>query len=99
MHRAGAEAPEAKTGEDASWFSRGDLGHGGPQKGAKVKSALLFCLSPLVFVEPLFDISHEMIMPQIFTKVALMSCMFGTHKELSWSTWGSKHSTTGVVRD
>ena len=29
VHRAGAE-----TGEDASWFSRGDLGHGGPQKGA-----------------------------------------------------------------
>ena len=49
-------------------------------EGAKVKFALLFCLSPLVFVEPLFNISHEMIMPQIFTKVVLMSCMFGTHK-------------------
>ena len=49
-------------------------------EGAKVRFALLFCLSPLVFVEPLFDISHEMIMPQIFTKVVLMSCMFGTHK-------------------
>ena len=40
VHQAGAEAPEAETGEDASWFSRGDLGHGGPQKGAKVKFAI-----------------------------------------------------------
>ena len=61
------------------------------RKVQKLSLQFMFCLSPLVFVEPLFDISHEMIMPQIFTKVVLMSCMFGTHKELSCSTWGSKH--------
>ena len=88
VHRAGAE-----TGEDASWFSRGDLGHGG-----KVKFALLICLSPLVFVEPLFDILHEMIMLQIFTKVVSMSCMFGTHKELSCSNWRSKHLVSTYLK-
>ena len=93
VHRAGAEAREAETGEDASWFSRGDLGHGG-----KVKFALLICLSPLVFVEPLFDILHEMIMLQIFTKVVSMTCMFGTHKELSYSTWGSKHLVSTCLK-
>ena len=83
VHRAGAEAPEAETGEDASWFSRGDLGDGGHQKGAKAKFAISVLSFSIIFVEPLFDISHELIMLQIFTKVVFMSCMFGTHKELS----------------
>ena len=50
------------------------------RKVQKLNLQFLLCVSPLVFVEPLFDISHEMIMPQIFTKVVLMCCMFGTLK-------------------